>query len=110
VHSDKISRFSSVCALPIRATRSGAAALASAVIIMAEPFNTGVEDLIDHLHPRRTPALVFKAFCGRCFGDAGDEFGVAAAFICINWRTGSRNPERAKVGIEVAIKLLCVAK
>jgi undecaprenol kinase len=59
------------------------AAIASALVIMAELFNTAVEHLIDHLHPHAHPRIgIVKDFAAAAvlmsvFG----ALGIAAAFV-----------------------------
>jgi len=59
------------------------AALASALVIMAELFNTAVEHLIDHLHPHAHPRIgIVKDFAAAAvLMSVLGALGIAAAFI-----------------------------
>jgi undecaprenol kinase len=59
------------------------AALACALVIMAELFNTAVEHLIDHLHPHAHPRIgVVKDFAAAAvLISVLGALGIAAAFI-----------------------------
>ena len=57
--------------------------LASALVIMAELFNTAVEHLVDHLHPERHPrvGMIKDVAAGAVLTAVIGALGVAAAFV-----------------------------
>ena len=63
------------------------AALASALVITAELFNTALEHLVDHLHPERHPriGMVKDIAAAAVLTAVLGALGVAAAFIAHWW-------------------------
>lgn len=57
--------------------------LASALVIMAELFNTAIEHLVDHLHPARHPriGMVKDIAAGAVLTAVLGALGIAAAFV-----------------------------